>query len=309
MTCIPFSRLLCVAAATLAVMAASPVNAQETFKSPDDAASALVDAAKAADPEAVLKVLGRDGRRIASSGDAVADAAMRQRFVAAFEAKHQLTMRNNDRAILVIGNEDYPFPIPIVRKRDLWQFDTAAGRDEILARRIGRNELSAIQAGLAYVDAQNEYAEQDRGSGAGIYAQRIVSQPGKKDGLYWPTAPGEPPSPLGELAAQATSEGYRIGGERAPYHGYYFKVLTKQGRAAMGGALDYVVRGQMIGGFALVAYPASYRNSGVMTFIVDHNGSVYQKDLGKHTASLAERMTSFNPDSSWKKVDVTESKP
>jgi hypothetical protein len=189
----------------------------------------------------------------------------------------------------------------------MWRFDTVAGREEILARRIGKNELDAIQSCLAYVDAQNDYAEKDRGAGRGVYAQRIISSNGKKDGLYWPTSQGEEPSPLGELIAQATAQGYRAGGGRNPFHGYYFKILTKQGAAAPGGEMDYVVRGKMIGGFALVAYPAEYRNSGVMTFIVSHTGTVYQKDLGQRTAELAERMTAYNPDKSWQKVDVSAS--
>ncbi|MFZ0623179.1 MAG: DUF2950 family protein, partial [Pseudolabrys sp.] len=158
----------------------------------------------------------------------------------------------------------------------------------------------------AYVDAQNDYAEKDRtGAGVGTYAQRIISQPGKKDGLYWPTAQGEEASPLGELVAQATAQGYRVGGGRTPFHGYYFKILTEQGPAAAGGELDYVVRGKMIGGFALVAYPAEYGNSGVMTFLVNHAGTVFQKDLGPDTARLAERMTSFNPDKTWQEVSDT----
>jgi hypothetical protein len=282
-------------------------SADEAFKTAEAAADALFSAVKADDANAILRILGRGGAQIASSGDAVADAEMRSRFVSAYTAKHQVTMEGDNRAILVIGSEDFPFPIPLVRKGDNWRFDTVAGRTEILKRRIGRNELNTIQAALAYVDAQNEYADKDHGdAGTGIYAQRIVSQPGKKDGLYWPTSQGDDPSPLGELAARATAEGYRIGGERAPFHGYYFKILTKQGPAAAGGAMDYVVNGKMIGGFALVAYPASYRNSGVMTFVVNHNGTIYQKDLGKHTARIAERMTTFNPDASWKKVDVAE---
>jgi hypothetical protein len=193
---------------------------------------------------------------------------------------------------MVVGQEDFPFPIPLVRKDQTWRFDTAAGRLEILYRRIGRNELDAVQVCLAYVDAQNEYADKDRtGAGVGTYAQRIVSQPGKKDGLYWPASQGDDASPLGELAAHATREGYRVGGERAPYHGYYYRILTRQGPTAPGGALDYVVRGKMIGGFALVAYPAEYGNSGVMTFLVNHSGVVFEKDHGPRTARLAERMT------------------
>src|SRR5262245_38987625 len=293
--------------AALLCGAVSIVSAQQAFKTPDEAASALVNAAKAGERKAIVTVLGPDGEDIVSSGDEVADAAARQNFVAAYDSKHQISMEGDSKAIMVIGREDFPLPIPLVRKDGMWRFDTVAGRQEVLARRIGKNELDAIQASLAYVDAQNEYAEKDRiGTGVRTYAQRILSQPGKRDGLYWPTSQGEEASPLGDLIAQATAQGYRVGGGRTPFHGYYFKILTKQGTAAAGGELDYVVRGQMIGGFALVAYPAEYRNSGVMTFIVNHAGDVYQKDLGPATAKLAERMTSYNPDSTWQKVADTE---
>jgi hypothetical protein len=267
--------------------------------------AALVNAAKSGDQKAVLAVLGPDGAGIASSGDKVEDAAAGKRFTDAYEAKHQITMEGDKKAVLVIGDQDWPFPIPIVRKDHNWQFDTAVGREEILDRRIGRNELAAIQASLAYVDAQNDYARLTRAStGTAAYAQRFVSLPGKKDGLYWPTEPGEEPSPLGELVASATNEGYQVGGGRTPFHGYYYKILTRQGAAAPGSAYDYIVNGKMIGGFALVAYPAIYRNSGVMTFLVNHEGTVFQKDLGPHTATIAEHMTSFNPDDTWKKVTV-----
>ena len=287
--------------------AASAAVAQQAFKTPDEAAGALVRAAKAGDMKALVTVLGPDGEDIVSSGDEVADAATREKFVTAYDAKHQITMEGDNKAIIVIGQDDFPLPIPIVRKEGMWRFDTAAGRDEILFRRVGENELDAIQAALAYVDAQNEYAEKDRtGAGMNTYAQRIISQPERKDGLYWPTSQGEEPSPLGELVAQATAQGYRVGGGRTPFHGYYFKILTKQGPAAPGGELDYVVNGKMIGGFALVAYPAEYRNSGVMTFIVSHAGDVFQKDLGPNTPKLAERIKSFNPDSTWQKVADTE---
>ena len=256
-----------------------------------------------ADPVDVT-VLGPDGVDIVSSGDPVADATTREKFVAAYDAKHQITMEGDNKAIVVIGQEDFPLPIPLVRKDGAWRFDTEAGREEILFRRIGKNELDAIQSSLAYVDAQNEYAEKDRtGAGKGLYAQRIVSSAGKKDGLYWPDAQNNDTSPLGELIAKATTQGYRTGGGRTPYHGYYFKILTEQGAAAPGGELDYVVKGKMIGGFALVAYPAEYRNSGVMTFIVNHTGTVYEKDLGPNTAKLAERMTAYNPDGTWHKVE------
>ena len=295
--------------AMLFCAAASTVRAQQPFKTPDDAAAALVAAARAGDMKALVSVLGPDGRAIVSSGDEVADEATRQKFVAAYDAKHRIAKDGDDKAIMIIGPDDFPLPIPLARKGDTWRFDTAAGRDEILFRRIGANELSAIQACLAYVDAQNEYAEKDRTSaGVNTYAQRIISRPGKKDGLYWPSAQGEEESPLGELVAQATQQGYRAKGSegRTPYHGYYFKILTQQGPAAAGGAFDYVVGGKMIGGFALVAYPAEYRNSGVQTFLVNHAGTVFQKDLGPDTARIAERMTSFNPDQTWQKVPDTD---
>jgi hypothetical protein len=286
---------------------ASAAIAQQAFKTPDEAAVALVNAAKAGDRNALIAVLGPDGEDVVSSGDEVADAATREKFVAAYNAKHQFTMEGDSKAILVVGQDDFPLPIPLVRKDGMWRFDTAAGLDEILFRRIGENELDAIQAALAYVDAQNDYADKDRtGAGINTYAQRIISQPGKKDGLYWPTSQGEEPSPLGELVAQATAQGYRVGGGRTPFHGYYFRILTKQGPAAPGGELDYVVNGKMIGGFALVAYPAEYRNSGVMTFTVNHAGTVFQKDLGPNTSKLAERMTAFNPDKTWQTVSDTE---
>jgi hypothetical protein len=289
---------------TMAALLCATANAQQAFKTPDEAASALAGAAKAGDPKAIVTVLGPDGVDIVSSGDPVADATTREKFVAAYDAKHQITMEGDNKAIVVIGQEDFPLPIPLVRKDGTWRFDTEAGREEILFRRIGKNELDAIQSSLAYVDAQNDYADKDRtGAGKGIYAQRIVSSAGKKDGLYWPDAQNNDASPLGELIAKATTQGYRTGGGRTPYHGYYFKILTEQGAAAPGGELDYVVKGKMIGGFALVAYPAEYRNSGVMTFIVNHTGTVYEKDLGPNTAKLAERMTAYNPDSAWHKVE------
>ncbi len=289
---------------TMAALLCATANAQQAFKTPDEAAGALASAAKTGDPKAIVTVLGPDGTDIVSSGDPVADASAREKFVAAYDAKHQVTLEGDSKAIVVIGNEDFPLPIPLVRKDGTWRFDTDAGRQEILFRRIGKNELDAIQSSLAYVDAQNEYADKDRtGAGKGVYAQRIISSAGKKDGLYWPDAKGGDESPLGELIAKATAQGYRTGGGRTPYHGYYFKILTKQGSAAAGGELEYVVRDKMIGGFALVAYPAEYRNSGVMTFIVNHDGTVYEKDLGPRTANLAEKMTTYNPDSTWHKVE------
>jgi hypothetical protein len=296
-------RRLALAVVSLLTIATGAL-AQERFKTPDEAVTALIGAVKAVDRAGLTRVLGPGSTEIVSSGDPVADAAARQRVLAAYDAKHQVVMEGADKAALVIGNEDWPFPIPLVRKDGSWRFDTAAGREEILFRRIGRNELSAIQACLAYVDAQQEYAEKGV-AGNGVYAQRIVSQPGKKDGLYWPAQAREDESPLGELAAGAATEGYRFGQQRIPYHGYYYRVLTRQGPSAPGGALDYVVRGRMIGGYALVAYPAQYGNSGVMTFVVNHRGTVFEKDLGANTARFVAGMTAFNPDSTWQRVSET----
>ena len=290
-------------AAMLFFATATTANAQKSYASAEAAVDALIKAVRDGDKDAILVVLGRGASDIVSSGDAVADATTRKEFIAAYDAKHQITTEGDKKATMIIGQEDFPFPIPLVRDDGNWKFDTAAGREEILFRRVGRNELDVIESCLAYVDAQNEYADADRtGAGKGVYAQRIVSSPGKKDGLYWPDATGKDASPLGEFVAMATNQGYRVGGGRTPFHGYYFKILTQQGSAASGGELDYVVHGKMIGGFALVAYPAEYRNSGVMTFIVNHAGVVYQKDLGPQTAKLAEKMTSFNPDGTWKAV-------
>ncbi|MCP1907930.1 MULTISPECIES: DUF2950 domain-containing protein [unclassified Bradyrhizobium] len=290
-----------VATATVLALLLSPAGAQQGFPNPEDAASALATAVKAGTSRAMLKVLGRDAADIIESGDDVADANARESFLSAYDAKHSIKADGNKKATLILGRDDFPFPIPLVNNNDGWSFDAAAGRREILYRRIGRNELAAIQTSLAYVDAQNEYAEKDRGEGVGAYAQRIVSRPGKTDGLFW--RDDKDPSPLGELAAQAAAEGYKVGEQSMPYHGYYYRILKAQGSDAPGGALNYVVKGKMIGGFALVAYPAEYGNSGVMTFLVNHAGTVYQKDLGSRTDFLAKRMIVFDPDQTWKKVD------
>lgn len=286
------------------LMFASSAIAQQAFQSPEDAAAALAKAAKANDPKALASILGPDGNDIVWSGDEAEDAQTRQKFVAAYEAKHSILTQDNF-ATIVVGPDDFRVPIPLQRRNGMWRFDAEAGRDEIVARRIGANELAVIQACLAYVDAQNEYAEKDRtGAGAGVYAQRIVSRPGKKDGLYWPDAAGEEQSPLGELAAAAAGAGRNVGARRAPYHGYYFRILTRQGPSAPGGELDYVVGGKMIGGFALIAYPAEYRVSGVMTFMVNHAGAIFQKDLGPNTEVVAGRTSSFQP-FNWTEVKDT----
>jgi hypothetical protein len=278
---------------------------QEQFGTPEAAVEALVAAAKSEDADAIMKVLGPDGQPIVSSGDPVADSNLRHNFVSAYDDKHAIEMEGDGTQTLIIGNHDWPFPIPLIKKRGQWQFDTAAGRDEILRRRVGRNELAAIQVSGAYVQAQNEYASLDpAGLGRGVYAQRIVSRPGKKDGLYWPTADGEEPSPLGDLAAKASAEGYKAGKKPTPYHGYYYRILTRQGATAPGGAYDYLVKGKMIGGFALIAFPAEYGNSGIMTFMVNQDGTVFQKDLGPNTATLAPQIVSFSPDSTWTNAET-----
>jgi hypothetical protein len=289
-----------VAIASLVLMTPS-AEAQQSFRNPDEAASALAIAVKSGTKQNILKVLGADGEDIISSGDDVADTDARNKFVTAYDARHSIKL-DRKTASLIIGADDFVFPIPLVHATAGWEFDTAEGRREILYRRIGRNELDTIQTCLAFVDAEDEYAEKDRGDGMGVYAQRIVSSPGKKDGLYWPSDGND--SPLGQLAADASEEGYKAGREPQPYHGYYYRILTQQGASAPGGALNYVIRGKMIGGFALIAYPADYGNSGVMTFIVSHAGTVYQRDLGENTATRVNSMMSFDPDQTWKKVEV-----
>ena len=281
----------------------SASQAQQSFSSPEDAAAALAAAVKSG-PRDILKVLGKAADDIVSSGDEVADVDIRQRFTSMYDAKHAVKTEGNKKGTLMLGPDDFPFPIPLVNTKTGWEFDTDEGRIEVLRRRIGRNELDAIQTALAFVDAENEYADKDRGEGTGVYAQRIVSTPGKKDGLFW--RDDSDPSPLGALAAEASSEGYKTGEGPAPYHGYYLRILKGQGSDAPGGALDYVVKGKMIGGFALIAWPAEYGNSGVMTFMVNHAGTVHQKDLGKRTEFVAQRATLFDPDQTWKKVDAAK---
>jgi len=290
------------AAVAILCMVASPATAQQAFPSPDEAAAALAAAVKSGVKKDMLRVFGPDGEDIISSGDEVSDAAYREKFTTAYDARHATVMEGDKKAVLMLGPKDYPFPVPLVHRKTGWEFDSEAGRQEVLYRRIGHNELDAMQTSLAYVDAQNEYADKDRGAGPGVYAQRIVSTPGHKDGLYWPADGDE--SPFGELAAAASAEGYKAGAGPQPYHGYYYRILTRQGPHATGGELNYVVNGKMIGGFALVTYPAEYGNSGVMTFMVNHAGTVYQKNLGPRTDELAKRITSFDPDQSWTKVSV-----
>jgi hypothetical protein len=298
------AMLLLIPAAAAAQNALLPgPSGSQTFKTPDEAVTALVAAVRSDDARKMIAVLGKGARPIILSGDDVADQKARAAFLIAYDLKHQIVRKGENEAELVLGLTDWSLPIPLVQNKGLWQFDAVKGREEVLFRRIGANELFAIQVALAYVDAQNEYATVNpEGKRVDNYAQRIISSPGKKDGLYWPTSANEPRSPLGAQAALATIEGYRFGQTPIPYHGYYYKILTAQGPNAPGGAIDYIVKDQMIGGFALVAYPAEYGTSGVMTFIVNHAGIVYQKDLGIRTVHLASRMKTFDPDETWKRV-------
>jgi len=280
---------------------------QKSFKSPEEAFRALVTAAKGNDTKELLAIFGPAGKELISSGDEVADKAWRDHFVKAYEEMNKLVSETDTKVILHVGNGEWPYPVPVVKKGENWFFDTKAGKEEILNRRIGRNELNAIQVCLAYVDAQREYIKEDRDENKLLeYAQRLISREGEKNGLYWEAKEGEEPSPLGPLIAKAAAEGYtgkRPFGKRTPYHGYYYKILKAQGKNAPGGEYDYVVNGKMIGGFALVAYPAEYGDSGVMTFIVNQDGVVYEKNLGKDTEKIATAMKKFDPDKTWKKVE------
>jgi len=282
--------------------AAAP--AQKLFKTPDDAVNALVQAVKAGDRNAVLASLG-DAGELLSSGDVTADQAAAARFLADYDEKHAV-VRDGDKATLTLGSEEFPFAFPLMKKGEQWRFDTAAGKEELLARRIGGNELSSIKVLQAIVDAEQEYASEDRdGDGVLAYAQRIASRPGKHDGLYWPAKAGEPESPLGELAAHAAGEGYKQHEQPpTPYHGYFYRMLKGQSKNAESGAFDYVVRGRGIAGFGVVAYPAKYGNSGIMTFIVNQYGKVYQADLGPETKAKAEAMQRFDPAKGWAPVEA-----
>jgi Protein of unknown function (DUF2950) len=285
-------------------MAIGAATRQQAFPSPEEGVRALLDAAKNNDPASLLQVLGPEAQSFINSGDPVSDRARRARFVEAYEEAHTLVQSGDTKVILQVGKDAWPFPIPLVKDNTSWRFDSKVGKEEILNRRIGRNELDVIQVCLAYVDAQREYYMRNPQRVALLqYATKFMSTKGKRDGLYWATTADEPPSPLGPFLVRARSEGYNpTAGKPTPYHGYYYKMLTGQGAKAPGGAYDYVVRGQMVGGFALVAYPAQYGSSGIMTFIVNHDGVVYEKDLGPNTPALAHAMTKFNPDETWKKL-------
>jgi hypothetical protein len=264
-------------------------------------------ALKTGAPEQIEAIFGREALAAVASGDAVSDKHDREVIALAMEQSWHWTRLGPVRQELIIGDEQWPFPIPLAKTGDQWQFDPDAGKQEVLARRIGRNELSVIDLCHAYVDVQKAYAgDPHDGKQAGLFAQRIRSTPGHQDGLYWDTNEGEKSSPLGDLAADASDEGYaKNQTEGSPFWGYRFRILTAQGGSAPGGTKSYVVNGDMAGGFALIAYPAKYGSSGVMTFLVNQDGAVYQKDLGKDTSRLAAQVTEYNPDDSWELVPTT----
>jgi hypothetical protein len=291
-------------AIAIPISVATPGAAQQsTFATPAAAVNALIAANRANDRRKLLAILGPDSPKLIDSGDPVADRGGRARFVAAYDEAHKLERDGRDKAILVVGREGWPMPIPLVRRRGAWRFDTEAGASEILDRRIGRDELTVIEVCRAYVAAQREYAAlRAKSGGSAEYAQHFMSAAGQQNGLYWPVKPGEPESPLGPLIASTRAAGYTPGAphpQPRPYYGYYFRILTGQGTFAPGGARNFVVDGHMTGGFALLAYPATYDNSGVMTFIVNQDGIVYQKNFAAATSRIVQQITEYDPDPSW----------
>lgn len=304
----PILRHFC--ALTMALVFCATVNAktstkQMSFASPEEAVKTLVSTVKDGEKTKLMQILGPDAKPLLESGDVIQDKENREKFVKAYEDANKLDKSNESKVMLEIGKDEWPFPIPLVKEANGWRFDTDAGKDEILKRRVGRNELSTIQSLLAYVDAQYDYylanPQHDK---LNSYAQKFLSTKDKRDGLYYPVKESEKPSPLGELYAKARAAGYGESKTAAPqaYYGYYYRILTSQGPDAKGGASDYVIQGKMIGGHAAIAWPASYGNSGVMTFMVNQDGMVYEKNLGKNTNQVAKQITKFNPDQTWKKT-------
>ena len=301
------ARLPQIFAAAILLTACNPARSlaqqkgQRTFSSPEEAANALVAAALKNDEKAMLEILGPDGKQIVSSGDEVEDAESHANFASRYQEMHRFVREPDGTTVMYIGAHNWPAPIPLLNKGNLWYFDTDAGKKEILYRRIGRNEISAIHICRELVAAQKEYYSSQHNE----YAQKIFSDEGQRNGLYWKASENEPQSPIGPLVGAAVAEGYAKGqgGPPTPYRGYFFHILTRQGKNAPGGAKSYVVNGKMTEGFAFVAYPAEYRSSGVMTFIVGADGVVYQKDLGKKTDVLAKGMKEYNLHSSWQKAE------
>ena len=281
-------------------------NGEKTFASPGEAVLALYNAAKSDDSQALAAIFGSNSSKVLHTGDDVADKNMLANFVRRYDQMHRVVVEPDQTVTLYIGAENWPTPIPLVKNSSgAWYFDTEAGMKEILYRRVGNNENDAIDIMHSLVDAQREYASEPRnGEKTAHYAAKFLSDDGKQNGLYWKTSDNETPSPIGPLLVSAAGQGYNLQpGQQAPYHGYYYRILTKQGAAAKGGARDYMVNGNLTGGFAFVAYPAEYRNSGVMTFIVNQDGVVYEKNLGADTEKIAAAMTEYNPDSTWTPAD------
>lgn len=277
---------------------------QKSFPTAEEAAQALADAYKSVDLKALVEILGPKGQSLVSSGDPVLDRIERDWFISLYEEGHEIMPENRSRAVLQLGKDEQPYPIPIVKREGKWQFASSEGHEELLSRRMSKNELSALNIVVAYVEAQKEYHQKDQdGDGVIEYAQRWLSTEGKHDGLYWKGKPGENESPILKLGELARKEGYAIDSPvgPSPYRGYYYKILKAQGPNAPGGAIDYVVDGRMVSGFALVAFPARYGVSGIMTFMVSQDGVVYQKDLGSKTVQVGRSMTVFDPDRSWSK--------
>ena len=300
---IPIPRAWCllIPFLLLAVSGCASSSGQKQFSSPDAAVQSLVDALRRQDTPRLKQILGPAGDDILSSGDKVADRADAERFLSLYDANHRIQPERDGVSTLLVGDEQWPFPVPIVKSGSGYMFDSETGKEEILNRRVGRNELSAQQVCLAIADAQREYVRlRPMGGDLPQYAQKLASDPGTKNGLYWPAAEGEPASPLGPLVALGRAEGY--GGSAQPYHGYHYRLLTSQGPYAEGGALDYRVDGRLIGGFGIVAFPAQYGNSGIMTFITNHDGILYQRDLGPDTGRIAQGLTRFDPGPQWTKV-------
>lgn len=302
--------LACLISGTLFLLGATSSShaggtAHRSFSSPEEAVKSLVTAVRANDMEEMLAILGPGSRELIFSGDDVADRTGREKFLKVYDRMNILQKVSADKVTLCIGNDNWPLPIPIVKAGAIWVFDAEQGKQEILNRRIGRNELHVMDVLHAYTDAQHEYASRDCGGGGVVeFAQKLISTQGRRDGLYWEVKKGEKESPLGPLVGRAAKEGY-ADANLSPFHGYYFKILKGQGKHAQGGAYDYVVKGKMLLGFALVAYPAEYGNSGVMTFIVNQEGIIYEKDLGKDTTRIVEVMKIFDPDKTWKRVKET----
>jgi len=300
--------VLLVGLAAALVFAAVPKD-QQSFVTPEAAVQALVKAAQANDTKALIKLFGPLGAPLIESGDPVADKNARENFLARYKAGNSLDKSKADKVTLEIGQDKFPFPIPLALSEGHWYWDSAAGAEEIINRRVGENELRTIQACLAYVDAQQEFYLRNVGKDPlQHYANKLISTAGKKDGLYWPTTGDEPLSPLGEEFVNARAEGYLQGStpQPQPFHGYVYRLLTRQGPNANGGAYDYLVNGELLGGFGLIAFPAEYGSSGIMTFIVNQDGAVYSRDLGPDTRKAAMAITEFNPDSMWTKEDGTD---